>query len=67
MFILFKLSDVKTRYTTIEREVLAVVYNLTEVRWLVIGSPYLTKIYTNYTALILTLENRPDSYSKIAR
>ena len=40
-----------TRYDITEREALAVVQYLTEVRWLVTGSEYPTKLYTDYSAL----------------
>jgi len=67
MFMSFKLSDVETRYTTTEREALAVVRCLAEVRWLVVGSPSPTKVYTDHTALLSTLTNGPDSHGKVSR
>ena len=51
MFISFWLENAKTRYDTIEREALAVVRCLAEVRWLVTGSEYPTKLYTDHSAL----------------
>ena len=67
MFISFKLSDVETRYTTTEREALAVVRCLAEIRWLIMGSPHPTKVYTDHDALVTTLESGTDSHGKIAR
>ena len=62
----FKLSEAETHYTTTELESLTVVRTLAEVRWLAIGSPYPTKIYTDHTALLSTLSNGPDSHGRIA-
>ncbi|TAQ83554.1 hypothetical protein B7494_g8120 [Chlorociboria aeruginascens] len=67
LFLSFKLSDVETRYTTTEREALAVVRCLAEVRWIVMGSKWPTKIYTDDTALISNLTKGPDSHGKISR
>ena len=51
MFMSFRLEDAETRYDTTEREALAVVRCLAEVRWLVTGSEYPTKLYTDHSAL----------------
>jgi RNase H-like domain found in reverse transcriptase len=51
MFISFRLADTETRYGTTDREALAVVRCLAEVRWLVMGSPFSIKLYTDYQAL----------------
>ena len=51
MFISFWLEDVETCYANSERKALAVVWCLADVRWMVISSPYLIYIYTNYEAL----------------
>lgn len=46
-----KLADAETRYVNSERECLAVVRCLSEVKWLVIGSPYPVMIYSDHMAL----------------
>ncbi len=51
MFMSFRLEDAETRYDTTEREALAVVRCLAEVRLLVTRSEYPTKLYTNHSAL----------------
>ena len=51
MFLSFRLNDAETRYVNSERECLAVVRCLAEVRWLVMGSPYPTMIYSDHQAL----------------
>lgn len=51
MFMSFWLEDAETRYDTIKREALAVVRCLAEVRWFVTKSEYLTKHYTDHSAL----------------
>lgn len=52
MFLLFRLNDAEFRYVNSERECLAIVRCLAEVRWLVIGSKYPVKIYSDHDALI---------------
>ena len=56
MFMSFRLSDAETRYGNTDREALAVVRGLAEVRWLVIGSPHPVKLYTDHQALELILK-----------
>lgn len=51
MFMSFWFEDAETRYDTTEREALAAVHYFAKVRWLVTGSEYLTKLYTNHSAL----------------
>lgn len=51
MYLSFALSDPETYYTMIEKEVLAVLRGLKKTRWLILGSPYLVIIYTDYTAV----------------
>lgn len=67
MFLSFRLSDAETRYNTTEREALAVVRCLAEVRWLVMGSPYPTKLYTDHTALVSILKQGGDAHGRISR
>jgi hypothetical protein len=65
MFISFKLSDMESRYGNTEREALAVVHCLAEVRWLVIGSPYSVKLYTDHQALLSILSKGAKASSRI--
>ncbi len=51
IFMSFGLEDAETRYDTKEKEALAVIRYLAEVRWLVTGSEYPTKLYTDHSAL----------------
>ena len=51
LFFSFKLADVDTRYVNLERPFLAVVRCLSEVKWLVIGSPYSVMIFSDHIAL----------------
>lgn len=67
MFMSFKLQDAETRYHTTEREALAVVRALAEVRWLVLGSPYPVKIYTDHEALDTIIAKGTDAHGRIAR
>lgn len=55
MFLSFGFTGPQTRYQTIEREALSVVKNLGEVRWLVQGSKYSVKLYTDHQALLKCL------------
>jgi hypothetical protein len=56
-FISKRLADAETRYTTMEREALAVVRCLDEVRWLISGTEYPTFIYTHHSALVILLKH----------
>lgn len=60
MFISQRFNDAETRYHTTEREALAVLRCLEEVRWLVIGSKYLVIVYTDHEALVSIL-NKGDT------
>lgn len=66
-FMSFRLEDAETRYTNPEREALAVVKGLAEVRWLAVASPYPIMVYTDHQAL-KTLLTGPanDSHGRIA-
>lgn len=55
IFLLFRLSDVETRYSNLERECLGVVQCLVEVCWMIAGSPWLVYVYTNHHALMTIL------------
>lgn len=47
MFMSFRLTDAESPYHTTERETLAVVRGLSEVRWLVMGSPFSAPNFTH--------------------
>ena len=66
MFISKRLADAETRYTTTEQEALAVVRCLAEVRWLVLGARFPTKVYTDHSALI-TLLKHDDAHVRIGK
>ena len=55
IFLLFRLSDVETRYSNLERECLGVVQCLVEACWMIAGSPWLVYVYTNHHALMTIL------------
>jgi len=55
IFLSFRLTDVESRYVNSEREYLAIVRCLVEVRWLVIRSKFLIIVYSNYEALKLVM------------
>ncbi len=62
----FRLENAKTRYDITEREALAVVRCLAKVRWLVIGSKYLTNVYKDCLALESIFTQGSDAYGKIS-
>lgn len=66
MFLSKPFALAETRYHTTEREALAVVRSLNEVRWLVIGSRYPIKIYTDHQALVSILKG-DDARGRIVR
>lgn len=51
MFLSFRLEDAESRYSNSERECLAVVKCLAEVKWLIIGNDYPVMIYSDHNAL----------------
>ena len=66
-FISFRLESAETRYTNPEREALAVMKGLAEVKWLIVASPYPTIVYTDHQALkILLTGPANDSHGRIA-
>jgi hypothetical protein len=67
MFMSFRLADAESRYSNSEREALAVIRNLAEVRWLVTASPHATMVYTDHEALktlLVGVDN--DAHGRIA-
>lgn len=68
MFISFRLAEVESRYSNSEREALAVIRCLAEVRWMIIASPFPIFVYTDHEAL-KTLLTGPDNdaHGRIAK
>jgi len=66
MFISKRLIAAETRYSTTEREALVILRCLEEVRWLVLCSPYPTKVYTDHKALLEFLR-KDDAHGRIVR
>jgi RNase H-like domain found in reverse transcriptase len=67
MFISFRLADAETQYGTTDREALAVVRCLAEVRWLVMGSPFPIKLYTDHQALESILSKEAEASTQIVK
>ena len=68
MFISFRLSDAESRYSNSEREALAVIRCLAEIRWMVIASPYPIYVYTDHEALKTLLTGTDnDAHGRIAK
>lgn len=66
MFISKSFLETETRYSTTEQEALAILRSLEEERWLVLGSPFPTKIYTDHQVL-LGLLRKDDAHGRIVR
>ena len=66
MWISKRFLPAETRYSATEGEALAILRCLEEVRWLVLGSPFPTKVYTDYKAL-LGLLRKDDAHGRIVR
>ncbi|KAL2436955.1 hypothetical protein ABEF95_015655 [Exophiala dermatitidis] len=66
MFLSFAFTDTEKRYHTTEREALALLKALLEVRWLVVGSPHPVQVYTDHSALLKVLTGT-DSHGRLAR
>ena len=64
-FISQAFSDPETRYSDLERDYLAVLRSLEEVRFLILQSPYPTTVYTNATTVSL-LKKAEESKGRIA-
>ena len=67
MFLSFKLEEAETRYSTTEREALAVVRCLAEVKSYVMGHKFPTMIYTDHKALESILVVGTDAQGRVAR
>ena len=66
MFLNYQYNPSQTKYQTTEREALAVVKCLTEIKWLVQSFQYSIKLYTNHSALTKCLKSE-NTTDKIAR
>lgn len=66
LFMSFKLLDMETRYSEMEREALAVFKCLNEVKWLIIASPHPAIVYTSNDALTAMLGSGTDTTARIA-
>lgn len=66
-FMSFKLTDGETRYSTPERETLAVVRALKETEWMLRESRFRIHVYTDHLSIIQTLTNLSETHSKITR
>ena len=64
MFMSRRLEPAETRYTNTEREALAIVRFLGEVKWLMHGSPYPIKFYTDHSTLT-TLLKQDDAHGRL--
>ena len=60
MFMSSRLAEVETRYSNSEREALAVIRCLAEVRWMIMASPFSVFVYTDHEAL-RTILTGPDN------
>lgn len=68
MFMSFRLSPTESKYSTQEREGLAVMRNLDDCAWLVKESPWPVKIYTDHFSLISIMQtNTKDAHGRLAR
>ena len=56
----------ETRYSTMEPGALAILRCLEEVRWLILGSPFPTKVYPDHQALVILLR-KDDAHGRIVR
>lgn len=67
MYITFAFTPAERKYHTTEREVLSALRSLEEVRWLIQGSKYPVKLYTDHYALLKVFNSDDDSCGRIAR
>ena len=65
MFISQRLSAAEEKYLNTKREALAVLRALEESRWLIVGSPYPTKVYTDHSALLTILNGKGSHQGRI--
>ena len=63
----WRLTDAERRYTNSEREVLAVVRAVQEVRWLIVKSPFAVLVYTDHKSLVDSITNTRETHDKIRR
>lgn len=67
IYLSFALTDTESRYSTTEKEVLAVIRCLEEARWLVLGAKYRTLVYTDHTAVRSVMGKHSDATGRLAR
>ncbi len=67
MFFFFKFTNTKTRYVIGERELLGIVRNLAECRWLIIKFPFPIMLYIDYLNLLKVFSNDSDVRGKTAQ
>ena len=67
MFLSFRLEEPETRYHTTEREALAVVRCMAEIKCFVMGHRYPTMIYTDHSALESVMTAGTDAHGRISR
>lgn len=65
MFISQRFSPAEKNYLNTEREALAVLRALEESRWLIVGSPYPTKVYSDHSALLAILNGKGSHQGRI--
>ncbi len=66
MFMSFRLSDAKTKYSNTKRECFAIVNVLTKIRWLIVESKWKIICYTNHHALNSIMTKKSNEYDRIA-
>ncbi|KHN95785.1 Ribonuclease H-like protein [Metarhizium album ARSEF 1941] len=67
MWMSHKLTDSEKRYTMPEKEMFAIVVGLKETQWLVGGSPFALKVYTDHKGIIDSMANLGEVHGKVAR
>jgi hypothetical protein len=66
MFISFQFSEAERRYYTTEREFLYLLRALEELRSLIVGSVFATKVYTDYLAITYITKNGASAKGRLA-
>jgi hypothetical protein len=66
MFISFQFSEAERKYHTTEREFLCLLRALEESRSLIVGSAFVTKVYTDHSAIIHITKNGATAKGRLA-
>lgn len=67
-FMSFRLTKTEGKYSTQEREGLAVMRNLDDCAWLIKGSAWPVKVYTDHCSLVSVMQkNTKDAHGRLAR